>query len=170
MPLSDQFRRRASKYGKFVRWTPAWLLPLLMLTVTVAAYQVPMAFTVDVGSPQDQAYTRNFHGRVSDTERDYRWSGVYGYVVIPGTGGGRAQTATLTLDSERPARVAVIVNGALLHEAEVDAGWQTITVTLDEKYTEAVASRDTVVEIRASDYRTPDAPNEAKGIKLDNVT
>src|SRR5207249_2500835 len=36
-------------------------------------------------------------------------------------------------------------------------------------YPAVLASRDTVVEIRAPDYRTPDAPSEPKGVKLASV-
>ncbi|MEO6458255.1 MAG: hypothetical protein ABIO92_08295, partial [Chloroflexia bacterium] len=140
-------------------------MPVIVFALMVAAYQSPLTFTVDVGSAQDQAYTRNFHSRVTEAGRDFRWSGVYGYIALPGTGGGRPLTATLTIDSARSARVAIIVNGALLHDADLDAGWQTVSVTVDERAPAALSSRDTVIEVRAPDYRTPDAPNEAKGIK-----
>src|SRR5688500_18488651 len=109
MRSSERLASLARAYSGLIRWLPAWLLPLFVVALMLAAYQSPVAFTVDVGSAQDQAYTRNFHSRVADGGRDYRWSGVYGYVALPGVGGGRPLTATLTLDSERPAPVSIIV-------------------------------------------------------------
>ncbi len=168
--VSSGLAGSTGSYLGLVRWLPLWLLPVLVVALTVAAYQTPVSFTVDVGSVQDQAYTRNFHGRVTEEGRDYRWSGVYGYVIFPGTGGGRPLTATLTLDSARRATVTIIVNGAELFHEEMAAGWQTVSVLMDERAPAALASRDTVIEVRAPDYRTADAPNEAKGLKLDKVS
>ncbi len=70
--LRGQLRGRLGAHSGLVLWLPAWVLPAVIVVFTVAVYQSPLNFTVDVGSPQDQAYMRNFHSRVTewqDTER-----------------------------------------------------------------------------------------------------
>src|SRR3712207_6848277 len=41
----------------------------------------------------------------------YRWSDVYGYVTLPGVGGGRPFTVSVELDPARTASIKAIVNG-----------------------------------------------------------
>src|SRR5690349_5416860 len=73
------------------------LLPLvLFLAVAFLLYQTPGTYLVDVGSPPDEAYTLNFHTRLSEGATTYRWSDVYGYLLFPGLGGSRPFTATIT--------------------------------------------------------------------------
>lgn len=150
-------------------WLPVWLVIGFVLAALVAAYQVPHTYPVDVGSPQDQLYVRNFHARIGDDLPTYRWSGVYGYVSFPGTGGSRPFTATITLDPVRTAPVEVIVNGQPVFSDTLHAGWQTLLFSIDDRYPAALASRDTVVEVRAPDFRTPDLPTQPKGLRLDSV-
>jgi hypothetical protein len=155
--------------GGLLAWLPVWLLLAAGLAGLVGAYQVPNTYEIDVGSPSDQAYVRNFHTRLEDTGRTYRWSDVYGYVLFPGLGGSRPFTATVELDPARPARVTLIVNGSPLFEGTLQPGWQEIALRVDQNHPQALDSRDTVLEIRAPDYRTPDLPSEPKGVKVATV-
>lgn len=156
--------------AKLLRWFPAWLLVVLVLTGAVVAYQAPRTYTVNVGAPQDQAYTRNFHTRLDEDGHNYRWSDVYGYVLFPGIGGSRPFTLTVTLDPAHSAPVGLFINGERFLQQTLEPGWQTLTFRVDEMHPAALASRDTVVEFRAPDYRTEDAPTEPKGIKVGAVT
>lgn len=159
----------ASLLVRSLLWLPLWLLVLGMLAAIVALYQAPRDYSVQVGTPQDQAYVRNFHARLDDPGRPYRWSDVYGYVDFPGLGGSRPFTLSVALDPGRPAPVTLIVNGVQVLQRGFQSGWQTVTLHIDEKSPAALASRDTVLEIRAPDYRTEDAPAEPKGVKAGAV-
>ncbi|HYP20465.1 MAG TPA: hypothetical protein VEY08_10355, partial [Chloroflexia bacterium] len=162
-------RGESATWLRLLRWWPAWAALVAVLLALTLAYQVPHTYSVDIGSAQDQLYVRNFHGRSEEETPSYRWSGVYSYVAFPGLGGSRPFTASLTLDPERTAPVTIIVNGETLFEGELQPGWQTLTLRVNEQHPGALASRDTVLEIRAPDYRTPDAPGQPKGVKLDSA-
>ncbi len=151
-------------------WVPLWGFLASLLAGVVANYQIPRTYSVDVGSPRDEAYVRNFHGRLSDGSNAYRWSDVYGYVLFPGLGGSRPFTVTLQLDPVRKAKVTVIVNGMTGFEGSLEPGWQEAKVKVDAVTPSALNSRDTVVEIRAPEYRTEEAPGERKGLKVGRVT
>src|SRR5438552_9966720 len=154
---------------RLLLWPPLWVLLAVALLGFVTAYQIPHGYTVDVGSPQDQAYVHNFHARLQEGSRNYRWSDVYGYVSFPGLGGARPFTAALVLDPSRAAPVNVFVNGEGLFSGTLQPGWQSITLRVDSPHPHALGSRDTVIEIRAPDFRTEDQPTEPKGIKVDSV-
>jgi hypothetical protein len=162
-------RWEADTWLRLLWWWPAWATLGAVLLALTLAYQVPHTYSVDIGSAQDQLYVRNFHGRSEEETPSYRWSGVYSYVAFPGLGGSRPFTASLTLDPERTAPVTIIVNGETLFEGVLQPGWQTLTLAVNEQHPGALASRDTVLEIRAPDYRTPDAPGQPKGVKLDSA-
>src|SRR5438445_8537619 len=102
--LCDELALAAS----LLLWPPLWLLLALALLGLLLAYQVPHSYAIDVGSPQDQAYVRNFHTRLQEGPQTYRWSDVYGYVAFPGMGGSRPFTVALALDPERRADVAIV--------------------------------------------------------------
>ena len=162
-------RGEAALWLRLLRWWPAWAVLVAALGGLTLSYQMPHTYSVDIGSAQDQLYVRNFHGRSEEGTPSYRWSGVYSYVAFPGLGGSRPFTASLTLDPERPAPVTIIVNGETLFDGELQPGWQTLTLPVNDQHPGALASRDTVLEIRAPDYRTPDAPGQPKGVKLDSA-
>jgi hypothetical protein len=150
-------------------WLPVWLVLAATLVGMAAAYQVTRDYTVYMGTPQDEAYVRNFHPRLNDGGRAYRWSDVYGYVLFPGLGGSRPFTVSLELDPGRRAAVTAFVNGDKLFEQRLEPGWQTVTLHIDGSHPAALGSRDTVVELRAPEYRAPDQPSEAKGVKVSTV-
>ncbi|MDQ3704288.1 MAG: hypothetical protein M3437_03520 [Chloroflexota bacterium] len=154
---------------RLLRWWVVWPGLLLIVSLSVLAYQLPGTYVVDVGSPQDQAYTRNFHARLEEPGGTYRWSDVYGYVSFPGMGGARPFTLTITLDAQRRAPIEVHVNGVRFFAGEVVPGWQELSFRIDESQPAALASRDTVVEFRAPDYRLPGEEAQAKGLKVDRV-
>ena len=154
---------------RLLAWGPAWLLLAATLVAIVAAYQTTRPYTVDVGTPRDEAYVRNFHARLQDVDRPYRWSDVYGYVLFPGLGGGRPFTLTLQLDPGRPAPVSVLIDGQVVYTGTLAAGWHNLTLPVHADRAAIVASRDVLVEVRAPGYRTPDAPAEAKGVKVARV-
>lgn len=156
-------------YLRLLRWRAIWVVALVTVAASVAAYQRPGKYEIDVGSRQDQAYTRNFHTRLEESGRTYRWSDVYGYVIFPGVGGSRPFTLTVALDSQRPAPLEVHVNGKKFFAAHVEPGWRTLSFKIDESHPAALSSRDTVVEFRAPEYRLPGEEAEAKGLKVDTV-
>jgi hypothetical protein len=162
-------RGEVATWLRLLMWWPTWAAVAGVALGLTVAYQVPHTYVVDVGSAHDQLYVRNFHGRSEEETPSYRWSGVYSYVAFPGLGGSRPFTASLTLDPERTAAVTIIVNGETLFDGELQPGWQTLIQPVNEQHPGALASRDTVLEIRAPDYRTPDAPNQPKGVKIDSV-
>src|SRR6266568_9394030 len=91
-----------------------WLLIVMALVGAMAAYQVRHNYDIDVGSPSDRLLVRNFHDpRIeAGSQRTFRWSDAYGYVDLPGTGGGVPFTITLTLNPGRAnVPVTLIVNG-----------------------------------------------------------
>jgi hypothetical protein len=149
-----------------------WVLLALTIGGAVLAYQVPHGYAIDVGSPADQAYVHNFHDRRDDAAgRTFRWSDAYGYVILPGTGGGVPFTITLTLNPERDQTpLTLIVNGETFVQRPFAAGWQTITLPVDASHAQALAARDLVIELRAPGFVSPDAPGETRGVQLDQVT
>ncbi len=148
-----------------------WVLLALTIGGAVLAYQVPHGYAIDVGSPADQAYVHNFHDRRDAAGgRTFRWSDAYGYVILPGTGGGVPFTVTLTLNPGRDQiPLTVIVNGETFIQRPFAAGWQTITIPVDRTHTQALAARDLVLELRAPGFVSPDAPGETRGLMLDQV-
>jgi hypothetical protein len=149
-----------------------WLLLALTVGGAVLAYQVPHGYAIDVGSPADQAYVHNFHDRRDDASgRTFRWSDAYGYVILPGTGGGVPFTVTLTLNPGQPdAPLTLIINGETFVQRPFAAGWQTVTIPVDRSHPQALAARDLVLELRAPGFVSPDAPGETRGLMLDQVT
>jgi hypothetical protein len=75
----------------------------------------------------------------------------------------------VTLDAQRPAPIEVHVNGVRFFAEDVIPGWQELTFRIDESQPAALASRDTVVEFRAAEYRAPGEEAQAKGLKVDRV-
>jgi hypothetical protein len=76
---------------------------------------------------------------------------------------------TVTLDAQRRTAIEVHVNGIRFFAEEVVPGWQELTFRIDESQPAALASRDTVVEFRAPDYRLPGEEAQAKGLKVDRL-
>jgi hypothetical protein len=148
-----------------------WLLLALTVGGAVLAYQVPHGYAIDVGSPADQAYVHNFHDRRDDASgRTFRWSDAYGYVILPGTGGGVPFTVTLALNPGQPdVPLTLIVNGETFVQRPFAAGWQTVTIPVDRSHPQALAARDLVLELRAPGFVSPDAPRETRGLMLDRV-
>src|SRR5436190_2809319 len=130
MRLSS-LREEWSIARRLLLWLPLLVLLAIALLGFVAAYQSPRSYLLDVGSPQDQAYVHNFHARLQDGARSYRWSDVYGYVSFPGLGGERPFTATLDVDTSRPALTSIFVNGEELFSDTLQPGWRTIILRVD---------------------------------------
>src|SRR5437868_3272424 len=76
--IGRAIREEATAIGRLLAWLPFWVALVVVLGGLVLAYQVPHVYQVDVGTPRDQAYMRNFHTRLDDNGRAYRWSDVYG--------------------------------------------------------------------------------------------
>jgi hypothetical protein len=146
-----------------------WVLTVALAVTVGLLTQRPVEVEVDVGSPRDEAFVRNFHTRLEEPGTTYRWSDVYGYIALPGVGGSRPFTVELTLDVPRPAPVTVIVNGETLFEQEVSPGWRTVELAVDESHPAALGSRDLVMEVRAPGYRDEAAPGEARGVRVDRL-
>lgn len=169
MPGGEAFVAEA-RYGlRLLSWPPLWLSLAGIIVLGALAYQAPRTYTVDVGAPQDQAYTRNFHARLVEGDRTYRWSDVYGYVVFPGLGGSRPFSVTVTLDTERTAPVQLFINGEQFLAEQATPGWRTYSFYVDATHPAALQSRDTVIELRSSEYHSEDNPAEVKGVKVDSV-
>jgi hypothetical protein len=146
------------------------------LAGAIVAYQIHYSFDLDVGTPIDQSFVRNFHDpRVEASVeggagRTFRWSDAYGYVDLAGTGGGAPFDITLTLNTGRPdVPVSVIVNGETLLQSTFSEGWRTLDLSVDASHAQALASRDLVVEIRTPGYPAPDDRTQIQGVMLDSV-
>src|SRR5207244_4829720 len=81
----------------------------------------------------------------------------------------RPVTVSVELGPARDAPVTLIVNGVSLFSRNLRAGWQTVDLDVDSTQPSALASRDTVLEIRAPEFRTEDSPGEPKGVKIATV-
>lgn len=168
--LFNGARFEAGIVRRLLLWWPVWAVLVAAMALAVAAYQRPGTYVVDVGSRSDQAYTRNFHTRLEEPGRTYRWSDVYGYVSFPGVGGSRPFTVTATLDAQRQAAIEIHINGERFYEGVVEPGWRTFNFRVDEAHPVALSSRDTLVELRAPEYRLRGEEGESKGLKVDSVT
>src|SRR4051794_16848541 len=103
-----------------------WLLLALTLLGAVAAYQVRHPYTVDLGSPGDAPFVRNFHDPLADTiqGRTFRWSDAYSYVALPGIGGGVPYSITLTFNPGRAdVPLTLLINGETFLETRLRNGW-----------------------------------------------
>ncbi|HUS16470.1 MAG TPA: hypothetical protein VM536_15845, partial [Chloroflexia bacterium] len=157
------FARAARDVAGRLRSRAFGLLLLLTLLGAATAYQVRHAYSVEVGRADDALYLRNFHAPLRDeaTGRAFRRSDAYGFVVLPGLGGGMPYRVTLGLNRGRAdLPVTIIINGETFHEGSLAAGWNQYTFVVDQTHPHALASRDLVVELRAP---------AAGGIMLDAV-
>lgn len=150
------------------------LLILLAITLVggAASYQVRHAYSIDVGDNSDVLYARNFHDPLieKDTGRTFRWSDAYGYVTLPGTGGGVPFSVTLTLNTGRASvPLTIIVNGETYLDEKISEGWRTLTLNVDQSHPQAIAARDLVIELRTPGYPRPEFPSQTNGIMLDRV-
>lgn len=167
--LPQVLRGEARTLLALLKWWVLLPVLLLFLGASFLLYQTPGHYVVDVGSPSDEAYTLNFHTRLNEGVTTYRWSDVYGYVLFPGIGGSRPFTTTMTVDMGRTAPLQVYINGTQMYSSTLASGWNTLILRVDETHPQALQSRDTVVELRSTDYRSEDSPTEPKGVKVDFV-
>ncbi len=167
--LPQVLRGEARTLLALLKWWVLLPVVLLFLGTAFMLYQTPGNYVVDVGSPSDEAYTLNFHTRLSDGAVTYRWSDVYGYLLFPGIGGSRPLTATITVDMGRTAPLQVFINGTQTYSSTLAPGWNTLVMRLDGTRPQALQSRDTVIELRSTDYRVQDSPTEPKGVKVDSA-
>jgi hypothetical protein len=167
--LPQLLRGEARTLLALTKWWVLLPVVLLFLGTSFLLYQTPGNYVVDVGSPSDEAYTLNFHTRLTDGATTYRWSDVYGYLLFPGIGGSRPFTATITVDMGRTAPLQIYMNGTQMYSSTLTFGWKTLVLRVDGTHPQAVQSRDTVIELRSSDYRAEDSPTEPKGVKVDSA-
>jgi hypothetical protein len=163
MDRMTRLRTEARAVVRLVRRPWLWVLLLVTLAAALGAYQVRRAYAVDVGGPGDGLYLRNFYAPSRDeaTGRTYRRSNDYGFVVLPGLGGGVPYTVTLTLNrGSKDVPVTVILNGETFHDGPIGADWQTLSYRVDAAHPHALDSRDLVVELRAP---------QSGGVMLDSV-
>jgi hypothetical protein len=149
-----------------------WVLLVLTIVGAAGAYQVRHEYAIDVGGPGDRLPVRNFHDPRTEqgTGRTFRWSDAYGYVDLPGTGGGTPFTVTLTLNTGRPdVPLTVIVNGEMLLQETYSEGWRALTVAVGSEHRQALSARDIVVELRTPGYPAADDPTQIQGVMLDRV-
>src|SRR5947209_1522803 len=137
--MPSTVKQELSFARKLLAWPPVWVVLAATLVGMAAAYQVTRDYTVYVGSPQDEAYVRNFHPRLDEGGRAYRWSDVYGYVLFPGLGGSRPFTLSVALNPPRPAPVTLIVNGEQFYSQTLLPGWQTVALRVDAAHPAALA-------------------------------
>src|SRR5690242_8857916 len=152
MERMNRLSREGRYLARLLRQPWLWVLLLVTLAGALGAYQVRRANAIDVGGPGDGLYLRNFYDPIRDeaTGRTYRRSNAYGFVVLPGLGGGAPYTVTLTLNrGSKDVPVTVIVNGETFYQGSIGADWQTLTYTVDATHPHALDSRDLVVELRA---------------------
>ena len=145
--------------ARLLRQPWLWVLLVVTLPAALGAYQVRHGYAIDVGGPGDGLYLRNFYDPIRDeaTGRTYRRSNDYGFVVLPGLGGGAPYTVALTLNrGSTDVPVTVIVNGETFHEGPIGADWQTLTYSVDATHPHALDSRDLVVELRIILWEKPD--------------
>ncbi len=166
-------RDEASIIARLLVHPLLWLLLVFALVGAVAAYQVRHSYDVDVGVGRgtDRLLLSNFHDPRTETgtNRTFRWSDAYGYIDLPGTGGGVPFTVTLTLNTGRPnVPVTIIINGETFLQSTFSAGWRTLVFSVDASHTQALSPRDLVVEIRTPGYPAPDEPDQIQGVMLDS--
>ncbi|MDQ2807840.1 MAG: hypothetical protein M3Z04_13175 [Chloroflexota bacterium] len=157
-----QAQAEGAYVGRALRQPVLWLLLVATALAAVLAYQVRRPVTLDIGTPADRPYLRNFHEVRSDPDgRTYRASDAYGYVVVPGLGGGVPVSVTLSLNAGRSdTPVTILINGTSFLDRTLPAGWHTYSLALDAAHPAALAARDLVIEIR-----TP----PGRGVLLDRV-
>ncbi len=150
-PLLRRLAPEARILGRLLARPLVWAIVALTLLGAVAAYQVRHAYDIDVGSPADQAYVRNFHDREAADSGGptFRRGDTYSFLVLPGLGGGAPYSVTLTLQPGRPdVPVTVIINGQTFLQQPLPAQWARYTFAVDATHPQAFASRDLVVELR----------------------
>ena len=170
--MTQWLKREALALVRLLTHPLLWVLLSLTLAGAIVAYQIHYAFDLDVGTPIDQSFIRNFHDpRVEDgTGRTFRWSDAYGYIDLTGTGGGVPFDVTLTLNTGRPSvPVSIIVNGETLLQSTFSEGWRTLHLPVDASHAQALASRDLVVEIRTPGYPAPDDRTQIQGVMVDSM-
>jgi len=155
-PLGRLLWPEARLAGRLLARPALWGVLGLTVVGLVAAYQVRHAYRVDLGSPSDQAYVSNFQDRDTDpTGSDFRPSGLYSYVELPGLGGGVPYTLSVTLKPTRAnLPIMLILDGATLFQGPISGTWQTLAFRIDSRYPQALASRDVRLELRTPAVRS----------------
>ena len=155
-PLRRLLGPEARLIGRLLARPALWAVVALTLIGLVAAYQVRHAYSLDLGSPSDQAYVSNFQDRDQEPNGpDFRPSGLYSYIELPGLGGGVPYTLSVTL---KPVRanlpITLILDGATLFQGPISGTWQTLTFHIDSHYPPALISRDGLLELRTPAIRS----------------
>lgn len=157
----------------------AWLALLAALALASIAYQFPLFYNLELGSPRSAPYLRNFYPPQEIAGRAARWSAAFSYISLPGTGGDRPLRITIPFNPLRqgvtnppPITVVGIVGGETLYTSTLqpNSGWQTITLDVDASHPAALAARDLIIELRTDVYRPPDYQGNELGIAASSVS
>lgn len=152
---------------------PLYFLLLFTLLVGLAAYQVPVAFHLEVGGPHDVPYLGSFHepeqAAFPDLGVNYRWTQARSGMRFPGLG---RQPLEVRLRLYAPGIASPDVSPAglwlgetLLFSTTVGPRWQVYRLLLPP---EALPAGDLFLELRTPTFRPPGEGREL-GLAVDWV-
>jgi len=148
---------------------PRWLLTVLggAFIVFTAARQNPPEFRLDVGSPGDERFLRDFGPAQSGALSTFRWSQAGARIVLHGAAYSRARL-TLELDpGPRATRVVVTRAGAAVGEMAVARGWHSYSLDLPASGLRSLLEPETLqIGVEAPQLG---ASGEELGVKLSEV-
>lgn len=117
------------------------VFPILRAALVVAcatllalslAYQIRSRILIDVGSNRDDFYVRNFDAAEGDQRQTFRWTKETAQVELIGQQLAGPWTLRLNLNGyrpDRPAHLALAVNGIPLQELALPGDWQVYEMT-----------------------------------------
>ena len=166
LPIRDEGRR----WRRTLLEAPPYLLLLFALLFGLAAYQVPVAFHLDVGGPHDAPYLGSFHeperAAFPETEATYRWTRAQAGVRLPGLG---RQPLEVRLRLHSPpagpeaSPAGLWIGKTHLFSTTVSPAWQVYRLLLPP---EALPAGDLYLELRTPAVRPPGEGREL-GLAVD---
>lgn len=163
--LPDHVRHKEFDYGVY------------QLTIGQAG---PGPFTLDVGV-RDDLHVVRFHAKEQSEGRTIRWTQDASEVALSGLRGGERHITLVLGDGGRPAgaapaRVRLLLNGVLIGESDVRAGFHAYVFAIPEALAVDAASREEPATLRIqSTVWSPrallGAPDDRElGVMVDSVT
>jgi hypothetical protein len=130
-----------------------WLIvALLALATLLAVYQIPYAYSVDLGDAYDWLFVSGFHESESDPNLNFRWSSADSRIVFPAVVQNQNYRLSLRLaagprpETASPPEVTLYVNDEAVTSFEAQPEITTYTVKVES----AIVTRDPNLRLQIS--------------------
>ncbi len=120
-----------------LNYTPLLVLLVAALVIFGAIFQLPVSYSVDVGSGRDTPFIEGFNAPLfplpGGSPGNYRTTSAHAYVIVPGVGSDNSFKVTLRMAADGgPALkgdTRINANGREVGRVRLGNGWQDVVVT-----------------------------------------